>query len=278
MFQVARKHHGGKKYKNYPVYTQAEADAEGIKYKPWKESEEGGWLLSDDGFVAQVFKRRTYTPRDGRIRDYLEAPFGRIFWGKNQKIKFTAGDRDFRVNYNGTLTTKRTGCGQTEKDFVTSYALTMDSDLATEMVMGTPTKSALMSNRRLVKTERFRTMLRDELKALLSENGVTEKFVIDLMYETIEMAKTKKDVTNLMRAVENCQRMLGMAEPQKERVVNTIEATRTTRTLVDKLHEEEDKLKLTQEVKQDVQRLAEPEVDPEVAGEGAEEASETAAA
>ena len=37
--------------KTYEIYTQEEADKEGLEYNHWRDAGEGQWALSDDGFV-----------------------------------------------------------------------------------------------------------------------------------------------------------------------------------------------------------------------------------
>ena len=55
------------------------------------------------------------------------------------------------------------------------------------------------------------------------------------------MAKSKSDVSNYMRAIENIQDMLGMKDRDKIVETTQIEAS-TTRRLIDEIAEEEKKL------------------------------------
>jgi hypothetical protein len=56
------------------------------------------------------------------------------------------------------------------------------------------------------------------------------------------MAKEKKDVTNLMRAVENLQDMHGMKDKAKVKTTVQLEAVQTKRLLAD-IQEEEQRMK-----------------------------------
>ena len=84
-------------------------------------------------------------------------------------------------------------------------------------------------------------MVRNELQNLLSDHGMTEDYTLELLEETIGLAKDKKDVTNLMRAVENLQGMHGMKEKDKVKTTHQLEGT-VTRKLLDQMAEEERKL------------------------------------
>ena len=55
------------------------------------------------------------------------------------------------------------------------------------------------------------------------------------------MAKDKKDITNLLRVVENLQDMHGMKDKHLVKTTDRLEATSTTK-LIDELREEEQKL------------------------------------
>jgi len=76
------------------------------------------------------------------------------------------------------------------------------------------------------------------LQALLQDHGLTEGFTLNLLEQAIEMSKDKKDITNLMRAVENLQDMHGMKDKHLVKTTDTLEAVSSTK-LIDELREEE---------------------------------------
>ena len=83
-------------------------------------------------------------------------------------------------------------------------------------------------------------MMREQLQTLLVEHGLTDAYTLELLEDTIGMAKDKRDVTNLMRAVENLQDMHGMKDKYLVKTTEKLEATNTK--LIDELREEETKL------------------------------------
>ena len=87
-------------------------------------------------------------------------------------------------------------------------------------------------------------MVREELQSLLKEHGMTEEYTLQLLSDTIDTARAKGDVTNLMRAVDNLQDMHGMKEKNQVKTVEQIEATSNTK-LIDELRETEEKLTAT---------------------------------
>ena len=84
-------------------------------------------------------------------------------------------------------------------------------------------------------------MVRDERQKLLQDHELTEDYTLDLLKSTIAMAKDKKDVSNLMRAVENLQELHGMKDKDMVKTVDTLEAASASR-LIDELREEEQHL------------------------------------
>ena len=58
----------------------------------------------------------------------------------------------------------------------------------------------------------------------MHEHGLTEKYTLELLEDAIGIAKDKKDVPGMMRAVENLQDMHGMKEKYMEKTVDKIES------------------------------------------------------
>ena len=70
---------------------------------------------------------------------------------------------------------------------------------------------------------------------------------MELFGDAIDLAKDKKDVSNLLRAVENLQDMHGMKDKALTKTTTSIEAV-STKKMLDEISEEEKKLTATQVV------------------------------
>ena len=88
-------------------------------------------------------------------------------------------------------------------------------------------------------------MVKDELSNLLKNKGLTEEYTLELLENTIKLAKDKKDVTNLMRAVDNLQDMHGMKEKNQVKTTEKLEA-HSTIELLDELKKEEKSIQIEQ--------------------------------
>ena len=125
-----------------------------------------------------------------------------------------------------------------------TYALCMDPDMAINFTFGTVSEDQRRRWKRTIKTDRFQTMIREELQTILNDHGLTEEYTLDLLKDTIKKAKDKGDVTNLMRAVDNLQDMHGMKDKHLVKTVDRLEASETT-SLIDDIRDEEKKLVAT---------------------------------
>ena len=92
-----------------------------------------------------------------------------------------------------------------------------------------------------MKTETFRGIVREELAKRLTDHGLDEDYTLELLKEAIELAQGKKDISNLLKAVDNLQDMHGMKEKHVLKTTDTIEAFSSVK-LIDELKEEEKSL------------------------------------
>ena len=226
----------------YTIYRKEEADKKGIDYVYWKMVQPGGYAISDDNYVAKCINRKEYPSNHDKDNIYLRFPWGYTFFNP----KYTS--KQLKVSGRKTNTTM-TGKPMLEvkskqdmmKNLAKAYSVTWDYNLALDMVLGSYTPSEFKKWKRAMKTEVFEKMIKEELADLLTDHGLDKTYTLELFAKVIKMAEDKKDVTNLLRAVENLQGMHGMKEKQLVKTTEKLEAISNTK-LIDELREEEDKL------------------------------------
>ena len=224
MYEIDINHRGQGKV-TYTVYRKEEAEEKGIEYKYWKEAEQGDYALSDDDYVAKVIKKRSYMAEDGRASIYLRFAWGYTFFNpKYASKKLVVAGRKTNVTFTGKSYIEVQAGQDKMKNLAQMFALKPDYDLAIEWALGAVTQSQRRKWKRTMKSEVFKKMVREELQNLLHEHGLTEKYTLDLLEDAIRMAKDKKDVPSVMRAVENLQDMHGMKEKFMEKTVDKIES------------------------------------------------------
>lgn len=243
MYQITINHRGGEKPRTYTIYRQEEADDEKIKYVYWKEAQVGEYALSDDKYVAKVLNKAVYPGNRGFDSIYMRFPWGYTFYNTQYPSrKLKAAGRRTNTTFTGKPYNDVRVKQEKYKNLAMSYAMTnMNADLAIDICFGAVTEGERRKYKKTIRTEAFRNMVKEELSSLLSEHGMTEDYTLNLLENTISMATDKKDVTNLMRAIENLQDMHGMKEKHMVKTTERLEATSNTK-LIDELREEEHKL------------------------------------
>ena len=228
--------------KTYEIYTKEEADKEGLEYNHWRDAREGQWALSDDGFVSKVITRKSYKSNSEIDNVYLRFAWGYTFYNPRYRGReLNVKGRKSNTTMSGKRPIEVKSKQKKMQNLAMVYAQTMNTDETIAKVCGEVTSSEDRRVKRYMRTEVFKGMVREELSKLLSDHGMTENYTLDLLERTIGMARDKKDVTNLMRAIENLQDMHGMKDKHLVKTTDTLEATSTTK-LIDELREEEQKL------------------------------------
>lgn len=241
--------------KTYTIYEQEEADKLGIAYKPWREGEIGDYIVTDDGLVAELIKKTRYlsSSKGDKDRYYFQCAWGSQFAFPHlptQKIKGRGRINRYTM---GKLT-------RVEKDMTSSvmknmamvYAMTMSPEKTLQHVFPEATRQEYRQLKRKMCTKVFRDMVRTELREHLEEAGINEAKALTFLKEIIEVAKEKKDVTNMMRAFENMKDILAMNQREKQSTTLQI-STGGNRKLIDMLNDEEAKMTLTHKVERDVE-------------------------
>jgi len=242
-----------KGHKDCEIYTKEEADNLGIEYKYWRECNKAGEFgLSDDGYVTELLSRNAYSTVDmgywsfsgGMARAYKvrkkgtplpELLVGPLVSGERKKAKIAAA-----------MATSRA------RDIVRAYIVNGKKiDVAVLQCLPAAPMVELNKWRTVAKSELFKMAVKEEILNLLEDNGFSKQKTIMLLDEAIQMAREKKDVGNMMRAVENLFDVLGFKEKEthKESLTHT---TQSIEHLADVLLENKETVKLEREIEKDV--------------------------
>ena len=242
MYEISIKHKD-KGRVSYSIYTKEEADKKNISYEYWKEAEKGEYALTDDNYVGKVIQKKKYDSNNGVISYYVRMPFGYAFHSpKYPSQKLNADGRLSNHTLSGKPQLEVRKGNKDWKNLAMVYSTCFNMDLSIDTVFEDPTPSKRRTVKRWMRTQEFKSMVKDELKEVLAEKGHNRSKTIDLLDEALQMAKSKNDVTNFLRVVENIQDMLGMKDKTVTKTTTQLEAT-ATRKLLDEINEEEQNLK-----------------------------------
>ena len=245
MDKIKRKVNGINKL--FPVYHYTEVSD--MKYKHWRDVDRGENGISDDGYIGECLSRKVYTDKKGRTKTYITMCYG-VQWGTpNARLLYEPNKEANIYNQVKPRSWKEREAGKTRtKNVITAYVEQLISDSKVDFkILGNiyrPDQDIPEATvRRLLKQKEIQTMVEEKLKELLTKKGVTKETVIDLHLKALEMAESKADISNFLRATENFMKLLDM-EPSKKITTDTLELD-YTKKIEDAIAQEDRKLKLS---------------------------------
>ena len=161
----------------------------------WRQGKVGEWVKTDDDCVIQVLRRGIMQRPKGKTRkvDYIGTctgtfavyPKTKMDTSRRVNIYSFGGDRK-----SDDILLERTALSKGEELFVLYLASGMDPHNA--YMKSFPTNNpqyASMKAGKLIKTERIRTSMKEELKPVLEELGVNEEYILKGIKQEAEDAE-----------------------------------------------------------------------------------------
>jgi len=186
---------------DHTIYEPGDTLPDGlIVQSNWREGRIGEWIKTDDDCILEVLRRGKMIRNMGKnkIVEYIGTCTGTFPISKG--IKMDASKRENIYSFSGKkvndVVHDRKNLNNFETLFVTYLVKGMD---ATEAYLKAfPTNSpgyAKVKSNQLLKMERIKTAMKEELKPVLEELGINEKFVLETIKGVIN--STDKDETRL---------------------------------------------------------------------------------
>jgi hypothetical protein len=206
----------------FEAYTQEEADERKLEYKSWRIAPAGTWAVTDDGWVLKVLARRGYL-RKKKTVEIVTLSGARAFNTKYQSCVY--GPRRITRNYTALSLApwdEREASTRRTKAAVKVYVAMMllgriDWErLGNVYRPNNPMRVPVL--RKLMKRERIRKMIDKELHTQLKEAGMDADYVLKTLKDAIEMAKLKKDPSNMLRGAEDLMDIHGMKADTKKQL------------------------------------------------------------
>lgn len=231
------------KPKTYKVYTSE--DKAIPEYVHWQECDAGDYGISDDGYISKCIYRNKY--KKGTL---LTFPYGRQWLGRNRKLEFEPHWNSGNLN---NVSTK----SYSEIESKSKRAeLAVDAYIAYKIAGEKPDmdkigslyrpdqKEPHIAAKRLLKLKETKQMIKDKLKEVLTDKGVDEGYIIDVMKDAVVVAKMKEDSGSMIRAAKEMSVFLDMA-PQKTQQTETLEMD-ISHQISNQFEKQTKKLKATQ--------------------------------
>jgi len=169
----------------HTVFDSQDEVPEQIAYKrDWRNGQVGDWVLADDDCVIQILRRGQMLKAKGRTRtrEYLGTCTGTFAISPKAKM-----DTSRRVNiysFGGSMTSEERVDARdvmTSKEMLFVQYLAQGIPAPKAYMQAFPTNNPTYANQKamqLVKTERIRTAMKEELKPVMNELDIDEKYVL----------------------------------------------------------------------------------------------------
>ena len=184
----------------YIVYDPEDTLPGRIIVVDWRDGHIGDWVKADDGCVLQVLRRGKMLARKGKSRkkEYIGTCTGTFPIAANVEM-----DTQRRANiysFGGNKSSEdilidRQSLNERERLFVLHLTHMSMQDAYTKAFPTNNKRYALERAQKLVKTERVQTAMKEELKPILKELGISERTILRNIH-TIACS-AEKDETKL---------------------------------------------------------------------------------
>ena len=177
------------------MYEPEDALPKSLKVKNnWRDGQIGDWILADDNCVIQVLRRGQMLRAKGKdkIREYIGTCTGTFPIGP--RVQMDTSRRENIYSFGGSknpenILIDRQNLTKSEQVFVLYVSGGMSIEKA--YLKAYPTNNlryAIEKSSSLIKTERIRTAMKEELKPVLEEMGVNEKYILKGIKQEAETA------------------------------------------------------------------------------------------
>ena len=171
-----------------------------IKYNiDWRKAQVGSWVLSDDNCIIQILRRGTMYRSKGKVRtiDYIGTCTGTFL--VEEKTFFDTDRRRNIYSISGEKTSEeviadRANLTPREEIFVQNLASGMDMTTAYLRAYKTDSnKYAEIRAGLLIKTQRVKKAMRQELKPILKKLAIDEELVLEGIKDIAMSAEKDSD-------------------------------------------------------------------------------------
>ena len=170
---------------NHRVYEPSDPLPKNLRIvEDWREGHVGDWVLADDECVIQVLRRGQMLRSKGRdkVREYIGTCTGTFPIGP--RIKMDTSKRENIYSFGGSkspdnILIDRKSLTKAEHVFVLYLSQGLRPEEA--YLKAFPTNNIRYAKEKsadLVRTERIKTAMKEELKPILEELGVNEEYIL----------------------------------------------------------------------------------------------------
>ena len=207
------------KGKRHYVYSLTEWE---IKYpesklESWRVGVEGDWVLTDDDHVVQILKRANYGGME-----VVRCITGTYNVDRDIEMTSEIPDNIYSFskedNHERFLKKKK----PSTKEFLFAKYIAKGEDTVESYLKAYKTNNRTYANRRaneLLRSERVRNMVSDEIQKILDNEDCTPSYIIRTFKQVADLAERD---TDKLRSLESLAKIAGLFETEKKREELTV--------------------------------------------------------
>ena len=194
----------------------------------WRNGKEGDWVYTDDEFICQILKRSKLShPTLKKLRTMIRTVCGSFVceqkshqmlgedgvaddiygFSGNSKAKISYV-KDRKMNSREFLFARYVASGEdTVKAYKKAYPMARDSQYIKN------------KSKFLLQKEEIRTMVKEEIKKILEEEGVTPEWLIGKYRDIVDLSERD---TDKLRSLESLSKISGLFDTEKKQEQLTV--------------------------------------------------------
>ena len=180
----------------------------------WRLGNTGDWVSTDDGLLCEVLYRGKLKKPSGKIDDYVRSVCGtHLCKSDNEMIgEIPENIYTFSGSNEYQRFIKKEGANSKEMLFA-QYVATGDEPVDAYLKTYSTTNKAYASKQanKLLKTDRVQNMVKEEIRAVLEEEGISHNYLIKRFKDVADSAERDGDV---LRSLESLAKIAGLFDSQ----------------------------------------------------------------
>jgi|TARA_Y100000034_G_C6897201_1_gene413940 hypothetical protein len=184
----------------------------------WRKSDKGDWIITDDMKVCKVLYRGIMVTSSGRETGYIRTILGTFTMNPGTEIGGKPPKNIYSFSNNKfSNPLRKNRKNPTSNEFIFAKYVAKGLDPAEAYLKVFPTKNreyAKTASRGLLKTERIKKLVTEEIESILSDIGASKHYLLEMTKNIIDNVEGRDG--DKLRAIELMMKIAGMFPNEKK--------------------------------------------------------------
>ena len=186
----------------------------------WRHSNKGNWILTDEGQVCQVLHLGVMKKSDRKKETtFIRTIIGSFVCSANVKLEgpMKTNMHTFSKDGKSPSVRRKERKTATNSEFLFAKYVAKGDDVVDAYMQAFPSnneKYAERESKLLLKTERMRSLIREEIDKHLSEAEITPRYLLEEMRDIIDKAESSD--RDKLSALNTLMKVSGMMDTEKK--------------------------------------------------------------